>query len=398
MPRPCNFSRTNFDNIMRTQIDSLLTSDCVPEARRLAEDWVLNSPDDPILALQYAGMTQIFCGDPVAAENSFRSALALDPELPRNLANLGIALMTQGRYQEGLPLYEARYREGLIATDSVSFKELDPGLQWRGEPLHGKRLLLVGEQGLGDQIQFIRFASELRALGAQQILVSLRSELVEILSSAPDVHSAFTQIPSDKEYDVWCPMMSTAMHLQLQSAKSPDKIPYLFPPELRISAWHSLLHNWFQNKFKIGITWAGASGNSVDGRRSLPFSDTLNLLQRLPDSAIVSLQIGSSGMESLDVQCKNGMIPLLDLLTDLTETAAAIMNLDLVISVDTAVAHLAGALGKPVWLLLPAGPDWRWGLQGDYTPWYPSMRIFRQKTPGNWTDVIDSVVNEYKMY
>ena len=92
------------------------------------------------------------------------------------------------------------------------------------------------------------------------------------------------------------------------------------------------------------------------------------------------------------------MIPLLDLLTDLTETAAAIMNLDLVISVDTAVAHLAGALGKPVWLLLPAGPDWRWGLQGDCTPWYPSMRIFRQKTPGNWTDVFDSIVNEYKMY
>ena len=376
---------------MQSEIDTLLKNDLVLEARKLAEEWAANTSDDHVLALQYAGMSQIFCGDALAAEQTFRAALTLDPDLPRNVANLGMALMTQGKYKEGLPLYEARYARGILANEKSSFADMDSARQWMGEPLHGKRLLLIGEQGFGDQIQFIRFAAELRSLGASQIIAQLRPELANLLSTAPCVDRVLTDTPTSDAFDLWCPLLSTALHLQLEQSLQPLHLPYLFAPQERNRAWQQQLQTWFQDKPKIGLVWAGSPGNSVDGRRSLPFSHVLKLLKIFTGAAIVSLQIGTSGMESLDLQCSNGMIPLLDLLTDFSETAAVIENLDLVISVDTAVAHLAGALGKPVWLLLPAGPDWRWGLHEATTDWYPSMQIFRQTQPGDWNSVIASV-------
>ena len=376
---------------MQSEVTQLIQQNQILEARSLAEIWVLDSDHDRLLALQYAGMTQLFCGDALAAEQSFRSALAIEPDLPRNLANLGIALMTQGRYAEGLALYEARYAQGIHATDKVSFTGMDPLKQWRGERLDGKCILLVGEQGFGDHFQFIRFASELRAAGAAKVMAHVRPELADLLSTAPDVDAIFCESPSPEAYDLWCPLLSSLLCLHLPCAQQPTHTPYLWAPPNRVLAWQQQMAAWVQNKPKIGLVWAGSPGNSVDARRSLSTDQMLTLVESCKKWAFFSLQLGHAGMDALNVQCANGIIPLLDLLTDFTETAAVIANLDLVISVDTAVAHLAAAMGKTVWLLLPAGPDWRWGLNETTTPWYPSMRIFRQSVTGNWSGVLQSV-------
>jgi hypothetical protein len=379
---------------VQTQINALIQQDLLIEARLLAEKWMADAGTDTLLSLQYAGMTQIFCGDASAAEQSFRSALAIAPDLPRNIANLGMALMTQGRYSEGLPLYEARYAQGIQAADKVSFAGMDPHRQWQGETLVGKRVLLIGEQGYGDHFQFIRFAAELRASGACKIMALVRPALLGALSTALCVDYLYSEMPDPDEYDLWCPLLSSLLHLQISSARAPAHTPYLFALPHQTALWHERINTWGQHKPKVGLVWAGSTGNSVDSRRSLSTHQALELVVSCTKLAFFSLQLGSAGMDALDRQCASGIIPLLDLLTDFTETAAAIANLDLIISVDTAVAHLAGAMGKPIWLLLPAGADWRWGQQGNATPWYPSMRIFRQKIAGDWRGVLQSVAKE----
>jgi ADP-heptose:LPS heptosyltransferase len=161
--------------------------------------------------------------------------------------------------------------------------------------------------------------------------------------------------------------------------------------ESKRQQWRQQISSWAGSKPTLGVVWAGSPGNSVDARRSLSATDMLAMLSERGDTVALSLQMGAPGMAQLAEQCAAGIIPLLDLLKDFSDTAAIIERLDLVISVDTAVAHLAGALGKPVWLLLPAGPDWRWGLLDERTDWYPSMRIFRQPQAGDWQSVIDAV-------
>ena len=371
-------------------ISELIQKDQIGHARQRAEDWVRHAPHD-LLAWQYEVMTRLFDGDAEASEKSCRQALQLAPDLPRNKANLGLTLMTQGRYAEGLPLYEERYARELNATDKVSFHDVDVNRKWYGESIVNKRILLVGEQGLGDQIQFIRFASELHALGAKEVHARVHPALVGLLSSTPGVDFTFSEKTDPESYDIWCPILSLPLLLQLKSAPNPAHLPYLTAHKNLSLAWGQQLSDWFQKRPVIGMVWAGNPGNSVDGRRSLKTEQMLTLLQARGHAVAVSLQLGNTGMELLNQQCANGMVPLLDMLTDFSDTAAVVSHLDLIISVDTAVAHLAGALGKEVWLLLPKGPDWRWGLKHVSTPWYPSMRLFRQPTAGDWGAVLIEV-------
>jgi hypothetical protein len=342
------------------------------------------------LAQQYQGLTRLYCGDTSGAETSFRQALALDPDLPRNRANLGIALMAQGRYAEGLPLYESRYAANIIAHDRVSFPGLAPERQWHGEPLAGRRLLLVREQGYGDQIQFIRFAQQLHALGAGRVLAWVAPGLAALFSSAAGLDAVTEDAPSIDDYDLWCPLLSLPLLLGITAPQAPDTLPYLQAPA-RSAHWRQQIAGWAQGRPTVGVVWAGSPGNSVDARRSLPTALMLEMLAARNGRIAVSLQMAPTGMDQLETQCRAGIIPLLDMLNDFSDTAAVIEQLDLVISADTAVAHLAGALGKPVWLLLPAGPDWRWGQGGESTAWYPTMRIFRQPAPGDWQSVIGEV-------
>lgn len=377
-------------------INDLIAKDLIPQARQLAEEWALAQPND-VLAMQYEVMTRLFDGDAAAAEQSCYKALALAPDLPRNQANLGITLLSQGSYKKGLALYEQRYAQDLHAQDKVHLHGVLPEKQWHGEPLLGKRILMVGEQGFGDHIQFIRFACELHNLGASSVYAQVRTELVNLLSTVPGIDQVTSDLPNQDDYDVWCPMLSLPFLLQLSAPRAPLHSPYIFSfAELQLR-WSQQLLQWFPNKPVIGIVWAGNPGNSVDGRRSLSTAAMLKIVQTKGNAAAVSLQKGDAALEMLDIQCSKGMIPLLDMLNLFCDTAAVIANLDLVISVDTAVAHLAGAMGKEVWLLLPKGPDWRWGLQGNSTPWYPTMRLYRQTIAGNWDDVLSEVCADLQL-
>lgn len=379
-----------------TYINDLIARDHIPQARHLAEEWTVAQPND-VLAMQYEVMTRLFDGDVEAAMQSCYKALALAPELPRNKANLGITLLSQGRYNEGLALYEQRYAQDMHAKDKVMFLGVSPEKQWHGDPLWGKRILLVGEQGLGDHIQFIRFACELRAVGALSVYAQVRPDLVDLLCTVPGIDQVTSNPPDQDTYDVWCPMLSLPFLLQLSAPRAPLHSPYIFPSTELQLRWSQQLHQWFSNKPKIGIVWAGNPGNSVDGRRSISTAAMLQIVQAKGNAVAVSLQKGDAALDMLDVQCAQGMIPLLDMLNLFSDTAAAIANLDLVISVDTAVAHLAGAMGKEVWLMLPKGPDWRWGLQGNSTPWYPTMRLYRQTMASNWDSVLSQVCTDLQL-
>jgi tetratricopeptide (TPR) repeat protein len=374
---------------MQAQVDQLLRQGDVLQARLCVDQWLEAEPAR-LLALQYQGLIRLYCGDAAGAETSFRQALALAPDLPRNQANLGIALMAQGRYTEGLPLYEARYAGSIAAHDRVSFPGLAAEHQWHGEPLAGRRLLLVREQGYGDQIQFIRFAPQLHARGASRVLAWVAPGLAALLNSAPGLDAVTEGTPSTDDYDLWCPLLSLPLLLGIAAPQTPDALPYLQAP-VRTAHWRQQIAGWAQGRPTVGVVWAGSPGNSVDARRSLPTALMLEMLAARNGRVALSLQLAPTGMDQLETQCRAGIIPLLDMLSDFSDTAAVIEQLDLVISVDTAVAHLAGALGKPVWLLLPAGPDWRWGQRGDSTPWYPSMRIFRQPVAGDWRSVVEAV-------
>jgi hypothetical protein len=369
-------------------IEQLLQQGEVARARQLVDQWLVAEPGR-LLALQYQGLTRLYCGDAQGAEESFRQALEQAPALSRNVANLGIALMAQGRYAEGLPFYEARYAGNIVAEDRVSFGLAGARL-WRGEALDGRRLLLVREQGYGDQIQFIRFASRLHALGASRVSAWVAPGLAALLASVEGLDSVTEGRPEEADYDLWCPLLSLPLLLGVNAPQAPDQLPYLRAPKYT-AGWRTQIASWTQGRPSVGIVWAGSSGNSVDARRSLPIELMFDMLRERNGRVAVSLQLAPIGMEQIERQCRDGIIPVLDMLSDFSETAAIIEQLDLVISVDTAVAHLAGALGKPTWLLLPAGPDWRWGQQGERTDWYPTMRIFRQKTPGDWQGVIAEV-------
>lgn len=376
---------------MREAVENHLKQGDMHAAHAAVERWLAQA-GERLLPLQYQGLVRLWLGEAVLAEESFREALALSPTLARNQANLGISLLAQGKYAEGLPLYEARYG-GIAAHDSVSFAGFDPVRQWRGEALNGRRILLVREQGLGDQIQFIRFAMQLRARGAARVLVTVAATLKPLMEHIPELDVVTDGELAAEDYDCWAPLLSLPLLLDVRAPELPPRLPYLVVSETRSLQWRRTLGEWTGTKPRVGFVWAGSAGNSVDVRRSIPTPEIIKLLSARGGMAALSLQLGAPGMEMLDVQCQAGMIPLLDMLRDMADTAAIIQHLDLVISVDTSVAHLAGALGKPVWLLLPRGADWRWGLQGEQTPWYPTMRLFRQSQAGDWQEVLVRVAD-----
>lgn len=370
-------------------IDRLLQTGDLAAAALAVDAWLMREPGR-LLALQYQGLIRLWSGDAAGAETSFRAALADAPDLARNRANLAIALLSQDKYVEGLPLYEARYA-GIASHDSVSFGGLDEARCWRGEPLAGKTLLVVREQGLGDQIQFIRFVPALRARDAGRVVASVSTRLRVLLESVAGLDRVTDQDIAPDDYDLWCPLLSLPLLLGVAEPLPPDVLPYLRVPETRLLQWRRLIDDWVGARPAVGLVWAGSAGNAIDARRSLTLDHMFDLLSARGEAVALSLQMGEQGMERLEQQCRAGIIPLLDMQRDLADAAAILSRLDLLISVDTAVAHLAGALGRPVWLLLPAGADWRWGQADVTTPWYPTMRIFRQRTPGDWAEVLGRV-------
>ncbi|WP_144143648.1 tetratricopeptide repeat protein [Paraburkholderia sp. BCC1884] len=317
-------------------------------------------------------------------EGFYRRALALDPHYADAHQNLAWLLLKRGDYKQGWAEFAQRWRKSDYEALAI------PGVpEWRGEPLDGRRLLVVGEQGFGDHFQFLRFARVLEQRGAT-IDLRVREPLLPLVGRIPGVHRAFSGTPRDP-YDFWVPMMSVPCCLGTQLDTLAADVPYLFADAMKIAAWHKRLNATALETRKVGLVWAGSPTFGNDRYRSITLAD-LNPLSEVRNVSWCALQKGPAHAQLSGAPPAFRSHDFTGELASFDDTAALIMNLDLVIAVDTGVAHLAAALGKPVWLLLPANSDWRWLETRSDSPWYPGMKLFRQRVLGDWTSVVAEVV------
>jgi Flp pilus assembly protein TadD len=304
---------------------------------------------------------------------AYRRALQLNPNLPDAHFNLAAQLLLTGDFESGWKEYEWRWKMGPAAAWTP------PDPQWDGSARAGRTILLHREQGFGDVLQFIRYVPLIAGRGGNIILVC-PPELRPLLKQLPGVSQCLIPGQPLPHIDVQCPVMSLPLIFNTTLETIPRDVPYLHADPTRIEHWRRQLAN-DPNKLKVGLVWAGRPNHANDARRSISLA-ALAPLAQVPGISFYSLQIGEPASQAKAPPPGMNLIDRTAELTDFAETAAFIENLDLVISVDTAVVHLTGSLGKPVWTLLPFAPDWRWLLDRNDSPWYPTMRLFRQPTRG----------------
>ncbi|WP_411883849.1 tetratricopeptide repeat protein [Polaromonas sp. YR568] len=322
------------------------------------------------------------------AEAAHRRALEIAPAYVEARLSLCLLLLSTRRYAEAWPLYESRYapeRKTLV----VPFPSL-PWPQWRGESLAGKSLVIWPEQGFGDYIQFVRYAPMLKARGVSRLTLLCRAPLAALLETVDGVDAVVTDESRLPAHDYWCFVLSLPLHFSVTAETIGEvPIPYLHALPARVARWQKHLPTAGR---KVGLVWKGSPGHGNDANRSLPGLASLAPLWRVSGVAFISLQKGQGEEEASSPPAGQPLIALGAQMEDFADAAAIVSRLDLVICVDTAVAHLAGALGKPCWVMLPAvDTDWRWGLEGSGSAWYPGLRLFRQARAQDWRAAIDEI-------
>lgn len=309
----------------------------------------------------------------------YEQAIELRPAHALTHLNLAIALLKRGDYARGWRYYEWRWQ---VKNGEAHRRDFSQPL-WQGESLAGRRILLHGEQGLGDCVQFLRFLPQVRALGGR-IVLEVPGGLRRLCAELEGVEELVVHGEPLPCFDVQLPLMSLPLALGLRTDTIPAAVPYLAVPahaREKAARW-----SWPADGLRVGLVWAGNPTQSNDRWRSMPFAALAPLCAQA-GAHFYSLQVGPAAAQRDAAR----VVALASAINDMADTAALIENLDLIVTVDTAVAHLAGALGKPVWVLLARNADWRWGLDGEHCPWYPTARLFRQSTLGDWHDVIASV-------
>lgn len=321
-------------------------------------------------------------GDIAGALQAADACLAADPNHETAQFNRGLTHMLAGDYAKGFADYATRYRSGKVRRLG-GFRDRDIPF-WKGQSLGGKKLLVMAEQGVGDSLQFCRFLPMLRAQGAQVILEEHRAacELISRSDLADQVIPRQSEpVAIDADYQAYA--MDLPGLLGIEPATIPANVPYLHPDPQRLDFWRQKLAG--DTRPKLGLVWAGNPRNKANVWRSVPF-DLLRPLIRQDDIAVISLQ----KQTDIDVTAA-GLTDWSRHFDTYDDSAALIAQLDLVIGICTSVTHLAGALGVPTWVMLHHAPDWRWGLSGETSPWYPHHRLFRQDQRGDWAPVIADV-------
>ena len=330
------------------------------------------------------------------AEQCYRRALAINPDDRQASFNLGCLLLKQGRYEEGWHYFETR-------NWYARLEKLIPCPRWHGEALNGKSLLIGLEAGHGDMIQFCRYAGLLGAQGAARITLICHpalKTLFKTLDGVDDVFAVDEPIPA-LELDFWTPPLSMPYYCRTRLDSIPAVLPYLRPDQQLSERWAARLsHACAPSDVRIGLVWKGNPRFENDAERSLPGLETLAALGRVAGARFFSLQKGQGEDEAANPPAGLTLVNLGPQIADFADSAAIVANLDLLICVDTAMAHLAGALGKPCWVLLPDYmTDWRWLKDRTDSPWYPGvMRLFRQRTMGDWGVVIREVAGALETY
>jgi tetratricopeptide (TPR) repeat protein len=316
-------------------------------------------------------------------------AVEINPTFAEAHLNISLILLLSGNYEEGWKAYEWRWHlkefNQLLPLTSKPF--------WNGTDISGLTIFLYSEQGLGDTIQFIRYVPLVAQRGAK-VIVECQKELSSLIKNTEGVDRVISQGEQLPEFDVHCPLLRLPLIFHTTLESIPARIPYISVDSLLLEKWSRKIKP-DGSRIKIGLVWAGSRTNIVGLYRSCSL-DLFSPLAQYNDITFYSLQKGEGSAEALNPPAGMRLIDYTEDIQDFSDTAAIISNLDLVISIDTAVAHLAGALGKPVWTLLPFSPDWRWMLNRQDSPWYPTMRLFRQPSAGNWMSVINIISNELK--
>lgn len=305
------------------------------------------------------------------------AVLAADPGHAEAHWNKGLLLLLSGDYRTGWQEYEWRWQKRNFTSPLRHF----PQPRWQGEPAAGKTILVHAEQGFGDTLQFCRYIPLVAARGAR-VVFECHPPLAALMKGLTGVAEVIPMGRPLPEFDLHVPLLSLPLIFDTTLETIPAAIPYLKPPTNRLPLWRSITAD--DNRFKVGLCWARKPFPDPD--RCCP-PDVLSVLQGIAGISFYSLQVGYSEGAKPDLQ----LIDLTAQLHDFADTAALVSCLDLVISVDTAVAHLAGALGKECWILLTTAPDWRWLLERQDSPWYPTMRLIRQDRPEAWEDVVQRV-------
>lgn len=329
-------------------------------------------------------------GHPDRAQPFLEHAVRLDPTHDVAQFNLAVSLLLQGNYQQGWAAYEARWNFEHLKGQLPNL----PQPRWTGQDLKDKTILVVGEQGIGDTIQFSRFVLDLQNKGASVVLVVL--DQLQSLFGSTEKMNCITFGDPLPDFDYWTPIMSIPglLNITLDNLKSP--LSYISANQQRINEWNQLLGK--KQKLRVGFSWSGRRDTWINQHKSVPFEMILNLVQNNPQYEWINLQIDATDIEAAALTSV-GVATYPGTISCLADSAALISCMDVVVSVDTAVSHLAGALGKPTWIMLNHyAVDWRWLLQRADSPWYPTARLFRQPSISNWGPVLTQIEHYLKFF
>ncbi len=309
---------------------------------------------------------------------AYDSALRVDPQFSAAAFGRSLRLLQLGRYAEGWPLHETCWR----GADPRPYPDTP---YWTGaEPLQGKTILTYAEQGLGDALQFYRYVPALAARGAK-VLVNVDPVLRPLFVGRPEIERLVAAGEPRPPFDYHVSFLSLPCAFATTLESVPGQAPYIFAPPDRAAHWSARLP---KSRWRVGLVWSGNPGHSNDRNRSLTFQALAPLLSA--DAEFVCLQAAVRGGDKAALAASQ-VVDLTGEIEDFADTAALVASCDLVISADTSVAHLAGAVGAPVWVMLPFSADWRWMTARRDSPWYPSARLFRQSAPGDWAGVVAAV-------
>ena len=342
---------------------------------------------DSAAAFNNYGNTLREMGQPIRAIPFLQHACLLDPDMSTAQFNLSVALLLSGDLRNGMQQYESRWKfehlQGLLPELSQP--------KWRGETLTDKTILVLGEQGHGDIIHFSRFIADLKKYNPQKICFQVGLDMVELISKSDvfqgvEVSDYANGLP---KFDTWSMLMSLPIGLNVDYGTLNSPLQYINAPARTVQEWSQRLGP--KTRQRIGIGWSGRRDTWINRHKAVKFDNIVDLIRRNPDQEWINLQADATNEEnsvlaSLGVQQYPGTIK------DWADTAGLMHHLDLVIGVDTSISHLAGAMGRPLWVMLPQyALDWRWLLDRDDSPWYPSAKLFRQTVRGDWTSVVDRI-------
>lgn len=318
----------------------------------------------------------------------YEKALTLQPDHAETGWNQSLIWLLRGDYERGWPAYEWRFK----CKRSTSLPAYTQP-RWDGSPLDGRTILLYAEQGLGDTLHFVRYAALCKARGGK-VIVQCQNALLSLLSRTPGIDGLVGWGATPPPFDVWQPLMSLPAVFRTTLDTIPTGTPYVHPDPELVAFWRQQLAP--ARGFRVGIAWQGSPRHAWDRHRSVPL-EQFEPLARIPGVQLISLQKGA-GAEQLAVSKRFPVLNLGNLVDEASgpfmDTSAILANLDLVISIDTAIVHLAGAIGVPTWVALTFTPDWRWMLERDDSAWYPSLRLFRQPSFGAWPAVFRSMADQ----